>query len=176
MPQLNLTFLPDRPTGWVRHAGKELLFDIDRKSLLTFRDEAPESFRDGWLRTGDVATVDERGYTRLVDRTKDLIRSGGEWISSVQLEHALMDHADVAEATVVAVPDPRWQERPCACVVLKPGTTPDAPGLLGSLEARFPRWWVPDHVVFMEAIPRTATGKPDKRALRRSLSGIRENG
>ncbi|MEJ2206948.1 MAG: AMP-binding protein [Gemmatimonadota bacterium] len=131
-----------------------------------FRSREDGSFRDGWLRTGDVATMDARGYVRLVDRTKDLIRSGGEWISSVQLEHALMDHPDVAEAVVVAVPHPRWQERPCACVVPRSDATIDAPTLLSSLEGRFPRWWIPDEVVLVDSLPRTATGKPDKRALR----------
>ena len=136
-----------------------------------FRATRREAFRDGWLRTGDVATVDGRGYVRLVDRTKDLIRSGGEWISSVQLEHALMDHPDVAEAVVVAVPDPQWQERPWACVVLRPGSTPDAGGAPRAAGVRFPRWWVPDRVVFMDAIPRTSTGKFDKKALRERLRG-----
>ncbi|HKJ03439.1 MAG TPA: long-chain-fatty-acid--CoA ligase [Longimicrobiales bacterium] len=131
-----------------------------------FRSEAPDAFRDGWLRTGDVATRDAHGYVRLVDRTKDLIRSGGEWISSVQVEHALMDHPDVAEAAVVAVPDARWQERPWACVVPRPGTTPAPEAILAPLALRFPTWWVPDRVVFVDAVPRTSTGKFDKKALR----------
>jgi fatty-acyl-CoA synthase len=131
-----------------------------------YREDSTEALRDGWLRTGDVATVDARGFVRLVDRTKDLIRSGGEWISSVQLEHALMDHPDVAEAAVVAVADRRWQERPWACVVSRPGASADASALLASLAGRFPRWWVPERVVFMDGIPRTSTGKFDKKALR----------
>lgn len=126
-----------------------------------------DAFRDGWLRTGDVATLDAAGYVRLVDRIGDLIRSGGEWISSVQLENALMDHPEVAEAAVVAVPDPRWQERPLACVVV---TTPDDPPgadeLLAPLRERYPSWWLPDRIEFLEVLPRTATGKFDKRALR----------
>jgi fatty-acyl-CoA synthase len=134
-----------------------------------FRSGAGTSFRDGWLRTGDVAAMDGRGYLRLVDRTKDLIRSGGEWISSVQLEHALMDHPDVAEAAVVAVPHARLQERPCACVVLRSGADVDGPTLLAGLQGRFPRWWIPDDVIFVVALPRTATGKVDKRTLRLSL-------
>ena len=131
-----------------------------------FRSDVTEAFRDGWLRTGDVATRDERGYVRLVDRTKDLIRSGGEWISSVQLEHALMDHPEVAEAAVVAVPDPRWQERPWACVVRRPGASPEPTAILAPLALRFPKWWVPDRVVFVDDVPRTSTGKVDKKALR----------
>ncbi len=134
-----------------------------------FRAPAGDSFRDGWLRTGDVATQDERGYVRLVDRTKDLIRSGGEWISSVQLEHALTDHPSVAEVAVVSVPDARWGERPVACVVLRPGVDAGPEEILGSLAGRFPRWWIPDRVVFLEAVPRTSTGKYDKRALRQRL-------
>ena len=135
-----------------------------------FKGDDGEAFHDGWLRTGDVATVDGRGYVRLVDRTRDLIRSGGEWISSVQLEHALMDHPDVAEAVVVAVPDAKWQERPWACVVRRPGSTPEPSALLEPLAERFPRWWVPDRVVFMDAIPRTSTGKFDKRTLRQRFA------
>jgi fatty-acyl-CoA synthase len=136
-----------------------------------FRGDDGGAFRDGWLRTGDVATVDGYGYVRLVDRTRDLIRSGGEWISSVQLEHALMDHPDVAEAAVVAVPDVKWQERPWACVVRRPGSAPEPSALLAPLAERFPRWWVPDRVVFLDAIPRTSTGKFDKRTLRQRFAG-----
>jgi fatty-acyl-CoA synthase len=141
-----------------------------------FRSATSEAFRDGWLRTGDVATIDADGYTRLVDRTKDLIRSGGEWISSVQLEHALMDLEGVAEAAVVAMPHEKWGERPAAFVVLRaPGQT-EAEALLSHLGASFPAWWVPDRVVFVEAIPRTATGKFDKKALRARLASPVEDG
>jgi len=142
-----------------------------------YRGDTERSFHDGWLRTGDVATIDARGYVRLVDRTKDLIRSGGEWISSVQLEHALMDDPAVAEAAVVAVPDPRWQERPWACVVPRQGFTLDPTRLLAGLEGRFPRWWIPDQVILMSEIPRTSTGKFDKKSLRalvRSASAAAE--
>jgi fatty-acyl-CoA synthase len=132
-------------------------------------DPSGLAFRDGWLRTGDVATLDRSGYVRLVDRTKDLIRSGGEWISSVQLENAIMDHPAVGEAAVVAVPDPRWQERPVAFVVLKRGADLGDQGpavVLEGLVGRFPTWWAPDRVEVLEAIPRTATGKFDKKVLR----------
>jgi fatty-acyl-CoA synthase len=134
-----------------------------------FRADAHDAFRDGWLRTGDVATQDGRGYVRLVDRTKDLIRSGGEWISSVHLEHALMDHPAVAEAAVVAVPDEKWGERPWACVVLRAGAVATAGDVLDPLRNRFPAWWVPDRVVFLDAVPRTSTGKFDKKTLRERL-------
>lgn len=135
-----------------------------------FKNPSRDAFRDGWLRTGDVATLDADGYARLVDRTKDLIRSGGEWISSVQLEHALMDHPLVFEAAVVAVPDEKWGERPRAYVVLRAGADPEADlsgeELLDGLRGRFPSWWLPDSVRFLEELPRTATGKFDKKALR----------
>jgi fatty-acyl-CoA synthase len=121
---------------------------------------------DGWFRTGDIATIDSRGYLELRDRTKDLIKSGGEWISSVALEGALMSHPAVLEAAVVAVPHPRWLERPLAAVVLREGRRADAAELLAFLGERFPRWWLPDDVVFVPAISRTSTGKFLKSALR----------
>lgn len=132
--------------------------------------EADSPLRDGWLPTGDVATVDADGYVRLVDRSKDLIRSGGEWIPSVAIENALMDHPDVAEAAVVAVPHPRWGERPWACVVLRDGRSVLPLALLEPLRGHVPDWWLPDRVLVVEAIPRTATGKFDKKALRARLA------
>ncbi len=131
-----------------------------------YRRESPESFHDGWLRTGDVATRDRHGYFRLVDRTKDLIRSGGEWISSVRLEHALMGCPGVAEACVVAVPDARWQERPWAFVVPEADAVLDPEALADPLTDRFPSWWLPDRILLVDGIPRTATGKFDKKELR----------
>jgi len=122
---------------------------------------------DGWLRTGDVAAVDELGFVRITDRTKDLIKSGGEWISSVDLENALMGHPAVAEAAVIAVPDPRWSERPLACVVLKPGQAA-APEELSAhlLRQHFARWQLPERYEFIDAVPRTSTGKFWKLKLR----------
>ncbi|MGH9103241.1 MAG: AMP-binding protein, partial [Acidimicrobiales bacterium] len=126
-----------------------------------------ESFTDdGWLRTGDVATIDELGYIRLVDRTKDLIKSGGEWISSVELENELMGHPAVAEAAVIAVPHERWVERPLACVVPRPGVALSADDLREYLTGRVASWWLPDEIVFVEEIPKTATGKFSKKDLR----------
>ena len=136
------------------------------------RPEANEEgfAEDGWLRTGDIATQDELGYVDIVDRTKDVIKSGGEWISSVDLENELMAHDAVAEATVIAIEDETWQERPLACVVTREeieGET-DVLGedLREHLGERFPDWWLPDEVTFIEAIPRTSTGKFDKKTLR----------
>ncbi|MBX6377958.1 MAG: AMP-binding protein, partial [Clostridia bacterium] len=123
---------------------------------------------DGWYHSGDVATVDAEGYLAIVDRMKDLIKSGGEWISSVDLENALMGHPDVLEAAVIAVPDPKWQERPLACVVPRPEARQrlTAQDLRAFLAERFPRWWVPDEVVFIEEVPKTGVGKFDKKLLR----------
>ena len=126
---------------------------------------------DGWFRTGDIATIDARGYLEIRDRAKDLIKSGGEWISSVALEGALMSHPAVGEAAVVAVPHPRWLERPLAAVVLRAGHTATAAELLAHLGDRFPRWCLPDDLVFVSAIPRTATGKFLKSALRDAYRG-----
>jgi acyl-CoA synthetase (AMP-forming)/AMP-acid ligase II len=120
--------------------------------------------RDGWLRTGDIVAIDPEGYVRIVDRTSDLIKSGGEWISSLDLENALLEHPAVAEAAVVAIPDEVWTERPLAVVV--PATEVTADELLGFLRHRFAKWQVPDGVVFVEEIPKTATGKISKRQLR----------
>ena len=133
---------------------------------------SPSNFtEDGWLRTGDVAAIDEHGYIRIADRTKDLIKSGGEWISSVDLENALMAHAALAEAAVIAIPHDKWGERPLACVVRKPGTQASAADLARDLdahllEAGFAKWQLPDRVEFIEAIPRTSTGKFWKVKLR----------
>ncbi|MEJ8766004.1 long-chain fatty acid--CoA ligase [Oceanobacillus sp. HCA-5259] len=132
-------------------------------------DRSESSFVDGWLHTGDVVTIDEEGYVKIVDRTKDLIKSGGEWISSVDLENALMAHPDVFEAAVVAIPDPKWQERPVACVVLNDGVQLSKEEMLEYLEPQFAKWWLPDEVLFMDEIPKTSVGKFLKRALREQV-------
>ena len=122
---------------------------------------------DGWLRTGDVASVDALGFVRITDRTKDLIKSGGEWISSVDLENALMAHPDVAEAAVIAIPDPKWSERPLACIVLKPGKHAQPETFAAHLlQHGFAKWQVPDRYEFIDAVPRTSTGKFYKLKLR----------
>jgi fatty-acyl-CoA synthase len=135
-----------------------------------FRIEAGEAFTgDGWLRTGDLATIDAQGYLRLVDRMKDLIKSGGEWISSVELETAISAHPDVVEVAVIARPDPRWIERPVAYVVLRAGSATTAEQLREHLTPKVAKWWLPDEFVFMTTLPKTGTGKLSKTALRESL-------
>lgn len=121
---------------------------------------------DGWFRTGDVATVDPEGYVQITDRTKDLIKSGGEWISSIDVEVMIMSHPKVLEAAVIAVPHPRWVERPLACVVPKPGVTLTREEILDYLRPRLAKWALPDDVVFIEALPKTSVGKFDKKVLR----------
>jgi acyl-CoA synthetase (AMP-forming)/AMP-acid ligase II len=121
---------------------------------------------DGWLRTGDVATIDPDGFVKLTDRTKDLIKSGGEWISSQDLENALMGHPAVLEAAVIAVAHPKWQERPLACVVLKAGAKATADELKAYLSGKFAAWSIPDAVEFLDEIPKTSTGKFQKSSLR----------
>jgi fatty-acyl-CoA synthase len=127
---------------------------------------------DGWFCTGDVATIDRRGYVKITDRSKDVIKSGGEWISSVDLENAIMSHPGVREAAVIAVPHAKWAERPLAAVVLKDGVTPAIePELVALLASKFAKWWLPDGYVFVDAIPRTSTGKFLKSVLREQYKG-----
>ncbi len=142
----------------------------------SYHDEAPSPSNftdDGWLRTGDVAAIDEHGYIRIADRTKDLIKSGGEWISSVDLENAIMAHPAVAEAAVIAVAHPKWTERPLACVVRKPGASIDAGELRDFLSGRFASWQLPDAIEFIDEIPRTSTGKFWKVKLRQRYADWR---
>ena len=126
---------------------------------------------DRWFRTGDVVTIEPHGYIEVQDRAKDLVKSGGEWISSVALENALMGHPAVAEAAVIAVPDEKWQERPLAVVVLAPGASASEDELREHLAPRFARWWLPDRFEFVDEIPKTAVGKFKKTALRERFAG-----
>src|SRR5207237_6161737 len=118
--------------------------------------EADKFTNDGWFRTGDVVTIDPEGYVRITDRLKDLVKSGGEWISSVDLENALMGHPAVKEAAVVGVPHPKWQERPLAAVVLKDGASATPEELREFLSRSFAKWQLPDAFVFVNEIPRTS--------------------
>ncbi len=130
------------------------------------QDPTPDKFPDGWLDTGDVVTIDEEGYMAIADRSKDLVKSGGEWISSVDLENAIMAIPGVAEAAVIAVFHPKWQERPLACVVRKSGAELTKEQIYQHLEPNFAKWWMPDEIVFIEAVPKTSVGKFDKKVLR----------
>jgi fatty-acyl-CoA synthase len=128
-----------------------------------------EKFHDGWLRTGDIGSITPDGYLRLTDRAKDVIKSGGEWISSVELENELMAHPAVVEAAVIAMPDERWIERPLACVV-RGDDGPDVGALREHLSPRVAKWWVPEAFAFIDEVPKTSTGKFDKKVLRRRLA------
>ncbi len=136
-----------------------------------FRDDSEdEKFASGWLRTGDIASVDERGFVQITDRAKDVIKSGGEWISSVELENQVMSHPDVVEAAVIAKPDERWAERPLCCVVLREGADTSAEELVEYLRGRVVKWWLPDEFAFVPQVPKTSVGKFDKKALRTRLT------
>ncbi len=128
-----------------------------------------DKFHDGWLRTGDIASIDSQGFVKITDRAKDVIKSGGEWISSVELEGELMAHPDVAEAAVIAKPDERWQERPLACVVCREGASLSAEDLIEHLRPRVAKWWLPDEISFIDEVPKTSVGKFDKKVLRKRL-------
>ncbi len=129
-----------------------------------------QKFDAGWLRTGDIASVDRKGAVQITDRTKDVIKSGGEWISSVELENEVMAHADVIEAAVIAKPDERWAERPLCCVVLREGASVSAEDLVEHLRGRVSRWWLPEEFAFIEEVPKTSVGKFDKKVLRGKLT------
>ncbi|MFI5313212.1 MAG: fatty acid--CoA ligase [Candidatus Dormibacteria bacterium] len=156
--------------------GRELAWDGESVGELEARGpwitgsyygvEAPERFHDGWLRTGDVGYMDKRGYVQLTDRSKDVIKSGGEWISSVELENLLAAHPAVAEAAVVGVPDAKWDERPLAAVVLKQGMDASPEDLRIFLDGKVAHWWLPERWTFLDELPKTSVGKQDKKLLR----------
>ena len=131
-----------------------------------------ESFVDGWLRTGDVCRIEPEGYIRITDRAKDMIKSGGEWISSLDLERILMAHPAVADAAVIGVKHPKWQERPIALVVVRPGEQVAEEDLIGHLEGKVAKWWIPDAIRFVDELPKTGTGKLDKKAVRDRYSEL----
>ncbi len=128
---------------------------------------------DGWFDTGDVATIDPEGYLAITDRTKDVIKSGGEWISSIELENTAMGHPDVAEAAVIGVSHPKWTERPLLLVVRNEGADLDAEGMLGYFKGKVADWWVPTDVVFVDELPHTATGKVKKVELRKQYADFK---
>jgi fatty-acyl-CoA synthase len=131
-----------------------------------YGEPSPERFHDGWLRTGDVGSLDNKGFMQISDRTKDVIKSGGEWISSVELENEVMANAGVFEAAVVAVPDPKWSERPLVAVVRGEGSKVTAEELVEHLDGRVSKWWVPERWTFIDELPKTSVGKFDKKVIR----------
>jgi fatty-acyl-CoA synthase len=138
-----------------------------------FGGENGEILRDGWFPTGDVATLDEDGYLQITDRAKDVIKSGGEWISSIELENLAVAHPDVAEAAVIGVPHPRWDERPLLLLVCKEGREVASEAMLDFLRGKVAKWWLPDAVVCVASLPHTATGKLSKLTLRQQFAGYR---
>ncbi len=169
-----VTFVEQRHTD---ETGKVLAWDGETMGELEVRgpwvaksyfgDEGKDRFTaDGWFKTGDVVTIDAEGYVRITDRSKDVVKSGGEWISSVQLENALMAHPAVLEAAVFAARHPKWDERPVAAIVLRPGKAATEAELAASIEGKFAKYWMPDRFLFVETIPRTSTGKFLKSRLR----------
>ena len=176
-----------RPLPWVElrlvdDDGEEVPWDGESTGEIEVRgpwiaaryfndDSGDEKFDDGWLRTGDIAAVDEHGFVQITDRSKDVIKSGGEWISSVELENELMAHPDVVEAAVIAKPDERWAERPLCCVVLREGAERERRGAASSTcAARVAKWWLPDEFAFIDEVPKTSVGKFDKKVLRGRLA------
>ncbi|WP_442968107.1 long-chain-fatty-acid--CoA ligase [Pseudorhodoferax sp.] len=139
----------------------------------TYQGGVPGARADGWFDTGDIATIDADGFMLIVDRAKDVIKSGGEWISSIELENAAMAHPAVLEAAVIGVPHPKWDERPLLVCVRRPGQDVDRAQLLAHLQPRVARWWLPDAVEFVDALPHGATGKVLKTALRERFAGYR---
>ena len=168
MPGVELRITDDN--GDVVPWDGESLGEIEvRGSWITaeyYNVDDPEKFHDGWLRTGDVASVLPNGYVMISDRAKDVIKSGGEWVSSVDLENTIMGHPDVLEAAVIGVPDPRWDERPMACVVLKAGASLTAAELRSWLSERTAKFWLPERWSFIAEVPKTSVGKFDKKVLR----------
>jgi fatty-acyl-CoA synthase len=166
---------PEKPLPWDGVASGELQVRGPwiAGSYYNHPHSADSFTGDGWLRTGDIATIDPHGYIHLVDRIKDVIKSGGEWISSVQLENELMAHPGVVEAAVIGVPQPKWGERPVAYVVLKPGveaTADTKTDLSDHLKQRVPSWWLPDEIMFIDQIPKTSVGKFAKKQLRETFA------
>ena len=129
-------------------------------------EDQPALDDEGWFDTGDMASIDEYGYVVITDRVKDVIKSGGEWISSIDVENAAMSHPDVQEAAVIGVADPKWTERPLLIVIAVDGVTPSKDDILASLEGKIAKWWIPGDCVFVDEIPHTATGKISKKDLR----------
>ena len=134
-------------------------------------DDNSDRFMDGWWRSGDVGVIEPTGHLRLTDRLKDVIKSGGEWISSIDMENSILDNDKVLEAAVIGVPDPKYQERPVAYVVPRPGNTVTQDDVYATLSDRFAKWQLPDQVIITDELPRTSVGKLDKKLLREQWNG-----
>jgi fatty-acyl-CoA synthase len=162
------------PQSWDGQSSGELQVKGPWIAASYYDDErAAESFTaDGWLKTGDVAVVDARGRIRLVDRTKDLIKSGGEWISSVEIENELMAHPKITEAAVIGLPHPKWSERPVACVVVASGEELTKQEILDYLAPTLAKWQIPDDVYFIDEVPKTSVGKFSKKTLRERYADV----
>jgi len=157
----------DQPLPWNGESMGELLVRGPWVAASYVGGEGEDKFtKDGWFRTGDVVTIDKEGYVRITDRAKDVIKSGGEWISSVALENALMSHPSVLEAAVFAAKHSKWDERPVAAIVVKEGQSVTKEELAEHLASRFAKFWLPDEYLFLAQIPRTSTGKFLKSKLR----------
>ncbi len=184
-PHWDMRAKQGKPLPWVQarlvgEDGQEVAWDGQSTGELEVRGpwiaasyfEDPsgaERFHDGWLRTGDIASIDEQAFIQITDRSKDVIKSGGEWISSVELENEVMSHPDVIEAAVIAKPDERWAERPLCCVVVREGASLSAEQLTEHLRGRVAKWWLPDEFAFVAEVPKTSVGKFDKKVLRAHL-------
>jgi fatty-acyl-CoA synthase len=162
-----------RDLPWDGKAFGDLLVKGPWIASAYFKGEGGTPLRDGWFPTGDVATIDPDGNMKITDRSKDVIKSGGEWISSIELENIAIAHPDIAEAAVVGVAHPKWSERPLLVVQRKPGAMVSREALLAFYAGKVPKWWVPDDVVFVDSLPHTATGKLQKLELRRRFADYR---
>jgi fatty-acyl-CoA synthase len=168
--ELRLKGDDDGEVPWDGHSTGEVQVRGPWIASRYFNDASGDDrFEEGWLRTGDIAALDGEGFMQITDRSKDVIKSGGEWISSVELENEVMAHPDVIEAAVIAKPDERWAERPLCCVVLREGATLEAQDLVEHLRGRVAKWWLPDEFAFIDEVPKTSVGKFDKKVLRRQL-------
>ena len=171
--QVKIVDVNDEPLPHDGEAFGELLIRGPWVAAEYYRDDrSKHSFVDGWLRTGDVCKITPEGYIRITDRAKDVIKSGGEWISSLDVENEIMAHPGVAEATVVGLAHAKWQERPAAFIVVKPGSDLTAEEVKEFLEPRIAHWWMPDEVIFIEEIPKTGTGKFDKKVVRDEYANL----
>ena len=175
VPGLNVKIVDEAGASlpWDGEAFGELMIQGPWVAAEYYDDpRSPQTFEDGWMRTGDVCKITPEGYIRITDRAKDVIKSGGEWISSLDLENTLMAHPDVGEATVVGLQHPKWQERPAAFVVRRAGSDVSEEELIDFLNERVVKWWMPDRVMFVDEIPKTGTGKFDKKVVRDRYSDL----